>query len=66
LAAACISNCLYSLNICTLGFLRRHLAGNPYFASGSLIVVESFDDKTIAATLDQILPQLPALAIQIE
>ena len=46
----------YALNICTIEFVRRQLEKDGFFFRRSLIIVKRFEDSTIKAAIETILP----------
>ena len=54
----------YALQICTTGFLKRHLETQPFYCGRALIVVERFDDSAIAEAIKSILPNIEKLAVK--
>jgi hypothetical protein len=54
----------YAFNVCTIGFLRRHLETHPFYNRPALIVVERFDDTLIAHALEALLPDIDAFGVR--
>jgi len=56
----------YSLTVCTMDYIRQYLNSHCSFAGRSVVVVKRFDDDTIRAALESVLPQIETIGLKKE
>jgi hypothetical protein len=54
----------YALTVCTVGYIKKHLESQSYYANRAVIVVDRFDDQVIRKSLESVLPHIDELAIK--
>lgn len=52
----------YSIHVYTVGFLQQQVKEKSFFATRPAIVVDCFDDSSIKAALEAILPKINEIA----
>jgi hypothetical protein len=52
----------YSIHIYTVGFIQQQVKAKSFFCTRPAIVVDRFDDSSIKAALEAILPQMDEIA----